>query len=62
MFTGASGSLGDFRAGLMAAWWGVVPAVLFGGIGAMAVTAIWMRAFPELMRIQKLTGEREKSG
>ena len=61
LFTGTSGSLGDFRAGLMAAWWGAVPAVLFGGIGAMAVTLIWMRAFPELMRIQKLTGETEKS-
>jgi MFS family permease len=61
LFTGTSGSLGDFRAGLMAAWWGAVPAVLFGGIAAMAVTLIWMRVFPELIRIQKLTGESGKS-
>jgi MFS family permease len=62
MFTGTSGSLGDFRAGVMAACWGAVPAVLIGGIGAMAVTLVWMRAFPELIRIQKLTGESGRSG
>ena len=61
MFTGTSGSLGDFRAGLMAAWWGAVPAVLIGGVGALAVTLLWMRLFPDLVRIDKLTGEPEKS-
>ncbi len=59
MFTGSSGSLGEFRAGLMAAWLGVVPAALIGGIGAIAVTFIWMRAFPEIARINKLTSEDE---
>jgi MFS family permease len=54
MFTGSSGSLGEFRAGLMAAWLGVVPAALFGGIGAIAVVLIWMRLFPEISRIDKL--------
>jgi hypothetical protein len=61
MFTGTSGSLGDFRAGLMAAWWGAVPAVLIGGVGALAVTFLWMRLFPDLTRIDKLTGEPAKS-
>jgi MFS family permease len=60
MFTGSSGSLGEFRAGLLAAWWGAVPAALLGGIGAVAVTLIWMRAFPELTHIDKLTGETAK--
>jgi MFS family permease len=60
MFTGSSGSLGEFRAGLMAAWLGVVPAALVGGIGAIAVTFIWMRAFPEIARIDKLTVEEER--
>jgi MFS family permease len=59
MFTGSSGTLGEFRAGVMAAWLGAVPAVLFGGIGAIAVTLIWMRAFPEVARINKLTSEDE---
>jgi hypothetical protein len=58
MFTGTSGMLGDFRAGVMAAWLGAVPAVLFGGLGAIAVTLLWMRLFPELTRIDKLTGEK----
>ena len=58
MFTGTSGMLGDFRAGLMATWFGAVPAVLIGGIGAMAVTLLWMRLFPELPKIDKLTNDQ----
>ena len=57
MFTGASGMLGDFRAGVVAQALGVVPAILIGGVGAIAVTLIWMRLFPELPRIDKLTGD-----
>ncbi len=57
MFTGTSGMLGDFRAGLMATWFGAVPAVLIGGVGAMAVTLLWMRLFPELPKIDKLTND-----
>ena len=62
MFTGSSGALGEFRAGLMAAWLGIVPAALVGGIGAIAVTLIWMRAFPALARIDKLNADSERSG
>jgi hypothetical protein len=43
----------------MAAWLGAVPAALIGGIGAIAVVFIWMRAFPEVARINKLTSEDE---
>jgi MFS family permease len=57
MFTGSSSTLGEFRAGVMAAWLGAVPAVLIGGIGAIAVTLLWMRLFPELPRIDKLIGD-----
>ena len=57
MFTGTSGMLGDFRAGLMATWFGAVPAVLIGGLGAMVVTLLWMRLFPELPKIDKLTND-----
>jgi len=60
MFTGSSGSLGEFRAGLMAAWWGAVPAALAGGVAAIAVTLIWMRLFPEITRINQLTSEDER--
>jgi MFS family permease len=57
MFTGSSGALGDFRAGVMATWFGAVPAVLIGGLGAIAVTVLWMKLFPELPRIDKLTSD-----
>jgi MFS family permease len=58
MFTGSSGSLGEFRAGMVAAWLGAVPSALIGGIGAIVVTVVWMRAFPDLTRIRSLTMER----
>jgi MFS family permease len=55
MFAGSSGTLGEFRAGAMAAWLGAVPAVVIGGLAAIVVTVLWMRWFPELPRIDKLT-------
>jgi hypothetical protein len=54
MFTGSSGTLGEFRAGLVAAWLGAVPSALIGGLGALVVMAIWIRAFPQLRRVDKL--------
>jgi MFS family permease len=51
LFAGTSNQLGDFRAGVMAAWLGAVPAVLVGGVGIMLVVLIWMRAFPALSRV-----------
>jgi MFS family permease len=54
LFTGTSNQLGDFRAGVMGALFGAVPAVVIGGAGIIAVTAIWMFLFPELRRIRSL--------
>jgi len=48
VFLGASNELGEFRAGFMAAWIGVVPAVVFGGVGAVVVAAGWAWLFPQL--------------
>ena len=48
VFVGASNELGEFRAGSVAHFIGPVGAVVVGGIGAMAVAAIWSRAFPQL--------------
>ncbi len=56
VFVGASNELGEFRAGVMASIIGTVPAVLFGGIGAIAVAGIWAVLFPELRRIRHLNG------
>ena len=46
LFVGTANRLGDFRAGLMAAWLGTVPAVLIGGVGILMVVVIWAKAFP----------------
>jgi MFS family permease len=51
LFAGTSNQLGDFRAGVMAAWLGAIPAVLVGGVGILAVVLIWMRACPALRHV-----------
>ncbi|MCX8999257.1 MFS transporter [Rhizobiaceae bacterium BDR2-2] len=60
VFVGASNELGEFRAGTMAHAIGAVHAVIVGGIGTVAVAAIWAGMFPKLRRIDNLeapTGE-----
>jgi hypothetical protein len=54
LFVGATNELGEFRAGLVAAWLGAVPAVLAGGIGTLAIVALWTRLFPDLLRVDRL--------
>lgn len=54
LFVNAANELGEFRAGLVAAWLGAVPAVLLGGIGSLAVVGLWAVLFPELRRIDRL--------
>ncbi|MBX9465201.1 MAG: MFS transporter [Aquamicrobium sp.] len=56
VFVGASNELGEFRAGSMAALVGTVPAVVFGGIGAIGVAALWAWLFPELRKARRLDG------
>lgn len=56
VFVGASNELGEFRAGTMAAMIGTVNAVIFGGVGAIAVAILWYRLFPELARVRHLDG------
>lgn len=56
VFVGASNELGEFRAGMMAALIGTVPAVVFGGVGAVAVAGLWAWLFPELRKIRHLQG------
>jgi MFS family permease len=59
VFVGASNELGEFRAGTMAALIGTVPAVVFGGVGAVAVAGLWAWLFPEMRRIRHLDGRGE---
>lgn len=44
----ASNELGELQSGLAAALLGPVGAVVFGGAGAIMITGIWVRLFPEL--------------
>ena len=53
MFIGASNELGEFESGVTAAWWGLVPAVVVGGIATLGVAALWSRLFPALRRLDK---------
>jgi len=57
MFIGTSNQLGEFESGLTAALFGVVPAVLIGGAGTLVVVILWMRLFPQLVRIDSLRSD-----
>ncbi len=50
VFIGTSNELGQFESGLTAQWFGTVPAVVLGGVGTLAVIALWASMFPELRR------------
>ncbi|MHC1547485.1 MFS transporter [Phyllobacterium sp. K27] len=56
VFVGASNELGEFRAGVMASMIGTVPAVVFGGIGTVAVAGLWAWWFPQLRKARNLQG------
>ncbi len=57
IFIGASNEFGQFESGLTAQWLGTVPAVLFGGIGTMAVVITWALLFPQLRKLDRLVPE-----
>jgi len=56
LFIGTSNQLGEFESGMMAGWLGPVAAGVIGGLGTLAVVAIWMTAFPVLRRVERLDG------
>jgi len=58
LFVTASNQLGDFRAGLMAAWLGTIPAVLVGGVGALLVVLVGRKAFAQLYNVESLEMQR----
>ena len=55
LFISMSNQLGDFRAGVAAAWIGAAPAVLVGGVGALLTVALCIRLFPELYRLESFS-------
>ena len=56
VFIGASNELGEFESGLTAAWWGLMPAVVVGGLASVAIAGLWMRWFPDAAAHRPLSG------
>jgi MFS family permease len=54
LFIGASNELGEFRGGVVARFIGPVAAVVWGGVGALVVTGLWARLFPDLRKADRL--------
>jgi MFS family permease len=56
VFIGASNELGEFESGLTAAWFGLVPAVVIGGVATLLIAGLWMRFFPALRAVDRFPG------
>ena len=54
LFFGTSNQLGEFESGVLAAWIGVVPSVVVGGLGTLVVVMLWIKLFPDLARFDRL--------
>ena len=52
-FLGSSNTLGEFRVGVNADWFGAVASALSGGIGSLLIAGVWMLIFPDLRRIDR---------
>ncbi|HEY1606532.1 MAG TPA: MFS transporter [Allosphingosinicella sp.] len=59
LFISASNELGEAESGLLASLIGPVAAVVGGGAGAILVTLLWARWFPELRRARGFEPPRE---
>jgi MFS family permease len=61
VFIGASNELGEFESGLTAGWFGLVRAIVFGGVATLLVTALWIVKFPVLSRMDRFPHPPAKS-
>jgi MFS family permease len=60
VFIGASNELGEFESGTTAAWFGLVPAIVVGGVATLVVTVLWARVFfPGLWRLHSFEQLKE---
>jgi hypothetical protein len=53
MFIGASNELGEFESGVTARWFGLVRAVVLGGIATLVVVGVYLKVFPGLRRLER---------
>jgi MFS family permease len=56
LFIGTSNQLGEFESGVLAGFLGPVATGVIGGVGTLIVVLLWMRLFPELVRVKTLEG------
>lgn len=61
LFVSTSNEIGQLWAGILAGFFSAVPAVIFGGVGAMIVAGVWSRLFPELRDRDHLVEEKKQS-
>ena len=54
VFIGASNEIGEFVSGITAAWWGVVPAVVVGGVGTVLIATLFATLLPQLRGVDNL--------
>lgn len=55
VFIGGSNELGAYESGETAAWWGLAPAVIVGGIGTLVVVVVGWFAFPALRAVDRFS-------
>ncbi len=60
VFIGASNELGEFESGITAGWFGLVPAIIFGGAATLMVTGMWAVLFPGLSKMDQFPERPEK--
>jgi MFS family permease len=60
VFIGSSNQLGEFESGVTAAWFGVIPAIVIGGVGTIAIVGVWMCLFPDLLKRKTLDKENDE--
>lgn len=62
LFIGASNELGEFESGMVAGLLGLVPGIVFGGVGTIVVVLVGMKIFPSLAkRDHMITPEEAES-
>lgn len=54
VFISASNELGELESGVTAGLWGVMPAIVVGGIGTVVVAILFARIFPQLRGVDSL--------
>ena len=54
VFIGASNEIGEFESGITAAWWGVVPAVVVGGVGTIFIAVLFAKMLSQLRGVDSL--------